>query len=181
MPNQHEWEIERPFPAFALAIPEADDAPSSYAIRRHATGGGRKDVLTLGETDRVFPYLQVEIYRPGSEMSGFTDAKSEIVSATAALGPVEVWHSDEPVQSKFGPLSIVAFETSLGTPRRCLGFLRAYDDPLRQLSGWFCPGGLNFVERSPLACALDRLTLFSAGSEPNIGALLAQAERNRSF
>ncbi len=34
--------IERPFPAFALSIPEAADAPSGYAIRRHADGGGRK-------------------------------------------------------------------------------------------------------------------------------------------
>ena len=41
-----EWiEIERPFPAFALSIPEANDVPSSYAIRRHAEGGGRKDIL----------------------------------------------------------------------------------------------------------------------------------------
>ena len=47
---QPEWtEIERPFPAFALTIPEAADVPSSYAIRRHADGGGRKDILTLGD------------------------------------------------------------------------------------------------------------------------------------
>ncbi len=173
-------EIERQFPAFALAIPEADDAPSSYVIRRHATGGGRKDVLTLAETNGVSLYLHVEIYGPGSEISGFADAKSEIVSAAAALRPVKVWHSDEPAQSKFGPLSIVVFETSLGTPRRCLGFLR-YDDPLLQLSGWFCQGGLDFIERSTLACALDRLTLLSAGSERKVGALFAQAELNRSF
>jgi hypothetical protein len=35
--HQSDWiEIERPFPAFALSIPEAADVPSSYAIRRHA-------------------------------------------------------------------------------------------------------------------------------------------------
>lgn len=59
--------------------------------------------------------------------------------------------------------------------------MRAYDDPLLQLSGWFCQGGADFVERSTLACALDRLTLLSAGSEPKVGALFAQAELNRSF
>ena len=55
-----EWiEIERPFPAFALSIPEAADVPASYGIRRHAEGGGRKDILALGEADGVAPYLQV--------------------------------------------------------------------------------------------------------------------------
>ena len=77
--HQPEWvEVERPFPAFALSIPEAADVPSSYAIRRHAEGGGRKDILTLGEPDSVSPYLQVEIYRPGSEISRFADPKAEI-------------------------------------------------------------------------------------------------------
>ena len=52
--------------------------------------------------------------------------------------------------------------------------MRAYDDPMLQLSGWFCQGGADFVERTTLACALDRLTLLSAGSEPKVGALFAQ-------
>ena len=78
-------------------------------------------------------------------------------------------------------MTIVAFETSKGTPRHCLGFVRDYDEPRLQLSGWFCQGGAEFVERSTLACALDRLTLLSAGSEPKVGALFAQAELNRSF
>ena len=59
--------------------------------------------------------------------------------------------------------------------------MRDYDDPRLQLSGWFCQGGADFIERSMLACALDRLTLLSAGSEPKVGALFAQAELNRSF
>jgi len=180
--HQSDWiEIERPFPAFALSIPEAADAPSSYAIQRHADGGGRKDILALGEPDGLAPYLQVEIYRPGGETRGFADPKTEIVTAAAALGPVEVRHSDEKLPSKFGPLSIVAFETAKGTARLCLGFIRAYDDPRLQLSGWFCQSGANFIERSTLACALDRLTLLSAGSEPKVGALFAQAEINRSY
>jgi hypothetical protein len=70
--SQPHWvEIERPFPAFALSIPEAADVPASYVIRRHAAGGGRKDIMALGEPDGVAPYLQVEIYRPGSEISRF--------------------------------------------------------------------------------------------------------------
>ncbi len=180
--QQPEWiEIERPFPAFALSIPEAADVPSRYAIRRNAEGGGRKDILALGEPDSPSPYLQVEIYRPGSEIRRFGGPKAVIASDAAALGPVALRHDEESLASKFGPLAIVAFETSKGTPRHCLAFVRDYDDPRLQLSGWFCQGGGDFIERSTLACALDRLTLLSAGSEPKVGALFAQAELNRSF
>jgi hypothetical protein len=180
--HQSEWiEIERPFPAFALLIPEAADVPSSYAIRRHGLGGGRKDILSLGEPGGQAPYLQVEIYRPGGETRHFADPKLEIIASAAALGPIEVGQADEPLASKFGPLAIVVFATAKGAARHCLGFVRAYDEPLLQLSGWFCQGGADFIERSTLSCALDRLTLLSAGSEPKIGALFAQAELNRSF
>jgi hypothetical protein len=180
--HQSEWtEIERPFPAFALSIPEAADVPSGYAIQRHIDGGGRKDILSLGEPDGVSPYLQVEIYRPGSEIGRFAGPQAEIAATAAALGPVALRSAEEPLVSKFGPLSIISFETSKGTPRHCLAFVRAYFDPLLQLSGWFCQGGADFIERSTLACALDRLTLLSAGSEPKVGALFAQAELNRSF
>ncbi len=124
--------------------------PSSYAIRRHAEGGGRKDILAHGEPDGVAP--------------------------TAAQRPAE-----EPLASKLGSLSIVAFDTSKGAARHCLAFVRAYDDPLLQLSGWFCQGGADFIERSTLACALDRLMLLFAGSEPKVDALFAQSELNRSY
>ena len=180
--HHSEWiEIDRPFPAFALSIPEANDVSETYAILRHGDGGGRKDIIALGDADGVAPYLQVEIYRPGNETRRIADPKSAIIENAAALGPIEVVRADEPLASKFGPLTIVTFATSKGAPRRCLGFVRSYDDPRLQLSGWFCQGGADFVERSTLACALDRLTLLSAGSEPKVGALFAQAELNRSF
>ncbi len=174
-------DIERPFPAFALSIPEAADVASHYAILRHAQGGGRKDIIELGEPDGLAPYLQVEIYRPGSETRRFADPEAEIVASAAALGPVNVSQAPEPLETKFGPLSVVGFEASKGAPRLCLGFVRSYDDPRLRLSGWFCQGGSEFIQRSTLACALDRLTLLSAGSEPKVGALFAQAELNRSF
>jgi len=44
--------------------------------------------------------------------------------------------------------------------------------------------GLAFLDMTRAtwpACALDRLSLLSAGSEPKVGALFAQAERNRSY
>jgi hypothetical protein len=177
-----EWiEVERPFRAFALSIPEAADVPSGYAIRRHADGGGRKDILTLGETSGGSPYLHIEIYRAGSEIGHFADPKTELLANAETLAPIDVELADKFIGSKFGPLTIISFTTSKGTLRSCLGFVRTYLDPRLQLSGWFCQDGSEFIEHSTLACALDRLTLLAAGSEPKVGALFAQAERNRSY
>lgn len=173
-------EIGRPFPAFALSIPEAADVPSTYAIRHNVAGGGRKDILTLGESNSVEPYLQVEIYRPGSEIAHFAEPQGEIAAAAAALGPIALQRVAEPLASKFGPLTTMTFDTSKGVARHCLAFVRTYDDPRLQLSGWFCRGGES-IRSSTLACALDRLTLLSAGSEPKVGALFARADLNRSY
>ena len=183
--DRPQWiEIEKPFPAFALAIPEAVNVPAHYAILHNRAGGGRKDVLSLGEPDSAAPYLQVEVYRPGSELRRFAEPAAEIAAAAAGLGPARLGR-EEPLETKFGPLAIVPFDATQGTPRHCLGFVRAYDEPRLQLSGWFCQGtkfgGAEFIERSTLACALDRLTLLAAGSEPKVGALFAQAELHRSF
>lgn len=75
---------------------------------------------------------------------------------------------------------MLGFTATRGKPRLCRGFVRAYADPMRQLSDWFCRGGA-FVVCSALACVLDRLTLLSAGSEPKMGSLFAKGELHRTF
>jgi len=180
--HESTWiEIERPFPAFALSIPEAAEVAATYAIRRHSDGGGRKDILELGDVDSVAPYLHVEIYRAGTEIRTFADPRSVVADSAAALGPGELRRAEQDLVTKFGPLTIFFFSAAKGTPRQCLAYVRAFDDPRLQLSGWFCQGGAEFIQQSTLACALDRLTLLAAGSEPKVGVLFAQAERNRSF
>jgi hypothetical protein len=178
-PNDRaQWsDIARPFAAFALSIPEAAGAPARYAVRYNRNGVGRKDTISLGEPDMAAPYLRVEIYRPGREIKRFAEPVAEIATAAQALKPDHLQRG-EPLDSKFGPLSVVSFDTAKGA--HCLGFVRSFDDPLLQLSGWFCRGGA-LVERTTLSCALDRLTLLSAGSEPKVGALFAKAELRRNF
>jgi hypothetical protein len=185
--HRSDWiTIDKPFPAFALEIPEATGVPAAYAIRRHAEGGGRKDIVSLGEPQGAAPFLQIEIYRPGRELSNFDAAQDELGQRAAAAGPIADLRAEAPLVSKFGPLSIAAFDATEQPLRHCLGFLRDFDDPragtpLLQISGRFCQGGADFIERSTLACAFDRLTLLAAGNEPKIGALFAQAELNRRF
>lgn len=173
-------DIDKPFPSFTLAIPEAAGQLETYAIRRHDAGGGRRDILGLGDPASLSPYLEVSIYRAGSEIASFAPPVEAIVTEAAALGPANIAPQAEPLTSKFGPLTIVRFETSQGERRFCLGFVRTYEDPMLQISGRFCQGN-DFIQDSTLSCALDRLTLLYAGSEPKIGALFAQAELNRSY
>jgi hypothetical protein len=123
----------------------------------------------------------VEIYRPGVEIRNFADPQAETIDDAAALGPVDLKHAEQDLASKFGPLTVFFFTASKGTPRQCLAYVRVFDDRRLQLSGWFCQGGSEFIPQSTLACALDRLTLLAAGSDPKVGVLFAQAERNRSF
>lgn len=191
---QPDWVgVERPHPAFTLSIPEATDVAAGYAIQRHATGGGRIDVLTLGAADGAAPSLRVEIYRRARENFHFASLASEITARASALDPVQIAESSEPVDTKFGAFATATFLTAKGAPRRCLAFVRDFGDPAVQMFGWFCQGsefgsqfgsqfgGGEFVTNATLACALDRLSLLSAGSEPKIIALFAQAELRRSF
>ena len=128
--HESKWiEIERPFPAFALSIPEAAEVAATYAIRRHADGGGRKDILELGDADGTAPYLHVEIYRPGTEIQTFADSQAEIFESAAALRPAELRRAEQDLASKFGPLTVFFFTASKGTPRQCLAYVRAFDRP----------------------------------------------------
>lgn len=172
--------IEKPFPAYALDIPEAAGVPAAYVIRRHVEGGGRKDILSLGGADGTAPFLQVEVYRAGHEMNGFAASDEDLAARAALAGRVADFRMLAPLPSKFGPLSVAAYDVPGEPVRHCLSFLRDFEDPPLQIAGRFCQGA-DFVERSTLACALDRLTLLAAGSEPKIGALFAQAELNRRF
>lgn len=177
-----DWiEIAKPFPAFALSIPEAVDAPFHYTIRRHATGGGRIDSVTLGERDGDSPFLQIEVYRPGKEIFRFGEAASEVLARAGHLAPSGLTHLQEPVETKFGSISVAAFRTGAGPRKSCIGFARGFYDPLLQIAGWFCQNGDDFVTPATLACALDRFSLLSAGSEPKVGELFARAELRRSF
>jgi hypothetical protein len=68
-----------------------------------------------------------------------------------------------------------------GGERRCLRFSRSFDEPRFEISGWFCNPGAELIDRGMIACALDRLSLLAAGSEPKLATLFARAELKRSF
>ena len=187
---RREWiTVDRPHPAFELQMPEWAANNADYTIQRHLTDGGRKDVLSWGGPIPSGPYVTVEIYRPGSAGEHFIDAPSEIAARIVAFPVIDDVRAVGQVETKFGTVPLVDFAIaggghsagSRGQARRCLGFARPFDTPLMQLSGWYCSPGEEVVDRSLLACALDRLTILSAGGDPELASLFARAEVKRTF
>ncbi len=177
-----EWiAVAKPFPAFGLAMPELAAAGSSYGISRHATGGGRKDILTWGELGGSGPHLMVEIYRPGIEFTRFQSVAREIAARTGNLVAAKDMKPAEALDSKFGAISLVEFSATPDGSRHCLGFARPFDEPHLQIAGWYCMSGPELIERNLVACALDRLTLVAAGSDAKVAEMFARAELKRRF
>ncbi|MGP0095124.1 MAG: hypothetical protein ACLPKB_34995 [Xanthobacteraceae bacterium] len=172
-----DWiEVARPYRAFTASVPELGNPEPRYAIRRHATGGGRKDVLTWGEPDGV--QLTIEIYRPGTELAQWPDPANPFAAADMDLR----LNGLEPIGSKFGPLLPLETRAPIdGQVERCLGFTHDTENPRIELGGRLCTHGPEFLNRALLACAMDRLTLLAAGSDPRTAEFFAKAEMRRRF
>ena len=155
--------VEQAAPGFRAC--DSRSGRRAVALRHpaaHRTGGGRKDILQSRRAGRARRLICRSRSIGRQRDAAFAGPPQEIAAAAAGLGPVQTRaaSSRSTASSDRSPSSP---SSDQGPPRHCLGFVRAYDDPRLQLSGWFCQGGADFVERSTLACALDRLTLLSAG------------------
>jgi len=196
-PPHTDWvNIDRPHPAFALQMPEWAATNVNYFILRRPRDGSRKDVLTFGDPAAAGPYVVFEIYRPGSPGEKFIDAPSEIAARIVSFAVTDDVKPAGQLDSKFGTLSLVDFAIAAGGPpgrqaeyfakghvpsRRCLGFVRQFEAPFMQLSGWDCSPGEEVVDRTVLSCAIDRLTMLSAGGDAALAVLFAGAEVKRTF
>ena len=178
-----QWiEVERPYPAFELSMPELATLPADYAIWRREADGARKDVLTWGAAVEPGPFVSVEIYRAGDRPEPFLDPDSEIAARIVGYPVTDDVKPAGRIASKFGTVSLVDFAIAAHNhPRRCLGFARAFDQPAMQIAGWYCSPGEEIVDRATLACVVDRLTILSAGGDPGLDALFARAEVKRTF
>ena len=67
-----------------------------------------------------------------------------------------------------------------GKPQPCIGFAHSFETPRLQISGWSCQGDNPQIQRQAVACALDRLTMLSAGNDPKLAELFARAELRRA-
>ena len=182
-PVAPEWiDVIKPIPAFALSIPELASEPQ-YAIRRHASGGGRRDIIAFGDAAAQEATATVEIYRPGAEADQPGESAPELRLSVPVVQRM--------LDTKFGLAAIEPF-TDRGAQgaqgaegaqgeRGCLRVTRAFDDPRLVIRAQFCNPGPELVDRHMVACALDRLTLISAAGDPKLIALFARAELKRNF
>jgi hypothetical protein len=177
--RQSAWRpVERPIPAFAASSSDLGEKTAAYEILRHAEGG-RKDVMKWSDAGVAMPWAEIEVYRPAAESVGFVPATLEI-GARTALWNVRDVQADGVIESKFGPVSLVAFSVpAAGKVLHCTGFARSFDDPGLQISGWTCGGGAQPAGRQAVACLLNRLTLLAAGSDPKLAELFARSELKR--
>lgn len=164
-----EWiEVIRPLPAFALTIPEFEGVPR-YSIWRHVSGAGRKDVMSFGEGSGTA--ATVEIFRGDVAEEDITSSIAELRLSTPPTSP-------NSIETKFGPVRV---ESAIEDGRNCLRFSRKFEELRFEIGGTFCNAGLELVDHGMVACALDRLSLVAAGSEPRLATLFARAELRRSF
>jgi hypothetical protein len=178
--------VDRPHPAFELQMPELAADGVNYAILRRTADGARKDVLSWGEVAGGGPYVMVEIYRPGPAGERFIDAPSEIAARILPFTVTDDVKVAGAIDSKFGTVTLIDFAIAAKNAphpasRRCLGFAKPFDAPLMQITGWYCSAGEEVVDRATLACALDRLTILSAGGDDQLAGLFARAELKRTF
>jgi hypothetical protein len=179
-----EWvEIARPHGAFALESPSVAALDSRYLVRRHRSGGGRKDELTFGTATGRGAYMRVSIYRAGTEGMAEPDPLEAVVALAADSGiDAEIQETNGKVKTKFGALPIVAMTVAGRTPQRaCIATAGAWSDPRFGLIAWWCNDGPEMVAQGEFACLLDRIALMSAGGDDQLAEFFARAELKRNY
>jgi hypothetical protein len=171
--------VIRPHPAFSAPVADFSSQSESYEILRHPEGG-RKDILRWSAALANAPLSQIELYRPGGELTAFGPVASEI-AARITHGRTDAIQAAGVIETKFGSVALVGFASHAGgRPQPCIGFAHSFASPRLQISGWSCQGDTPQTQRQAVACALDRLTMLSAGNDPKMAELFARAELKRA-
>jgi len=164
----------RAYPAFAVSQSDLVGKTETYEIFQHPEGG-RKDVLRWALGDR--PVAELEIYRPGREISRSGPPIADIAARMDPGGSRELQTAGV-IDSKFGAVALLGLIDRGGKPA-CLGFIKQFDEPDLRMSGWSCQGDTAPARRAAVGCMLNRLILLAAGNDPKLAELFARAELKR--
>lgn len=172
------WSLaDRSSRAFTVSQFDLHDKTEAYEIFRHPQGG-RRDVFQWNGTDKK-PVAELEIYRPGGELSHEGPAIGEIAARMDPAGVREL-EAAGLIDSKFGTVTLLRLISGTEAARACLGFMKRVGDPNLRVSGWSCQGDNLPARRAAISCMLNRLTLLSTGNDPKLAELFARAELRRS-
>ena len=172
---------QRSHPAFAVSSLDFPEKSESYEIFRHPAGG-RKDIFHWGPPGEK-PIAELEIYRPGDEFNPSGPPTADLAARMTPEAPQTNRQELEAagvMVSKFGNLALLRLPGHTDATKSCLGFIRRFDDPVLQISGWSCQGATLPARRAAIGCMLDRLTMLASGNEPKLAELFARAELKRS-
>ena len=176
-PAKSAWSVAaRSYPAFAVSQFDLSGKTETYEILRHPDGG-RKDVLRWAAQGEK-PIAELEIYRPGGELSQSGPPIAEI-AASMDPGGVRELQAAGVIDSKFGAVTLLGLSDRAGDARPCLGFIKGFGQPNLRISGWSCQGDTLPARRAAIGCILDRLILLAAGNDPKLAELFAHAELKR--
>jgi len=171
------WSVPaRAYPAFAVSQFDLPGKTEAYEILRHP-GGGRKDVFRWAAPGER-PIAELEIYRPGGELSQSGPPIADIAGRMDPDGMRELQTAGV-IDSKYGAVTLLGLTDRDGGARPCLGFMRGFDQPNLRISGWSCQGDTVPARRAAIGCILDRLILLTAGNDPKLAELFARAELKR--
>ena len=169
------WSVAaRAYPAFAVSQFDLSGKTEAYEILRHPDGG-RKDVFRWAAQGEK-PIAELEIYRPGGELSQSGPPVAEIAGRMDPDGLRELQAAGV-IDSKFGAVTLLGLAS--GNARPCLGFIKGFDQPNLRISGWSCQGDALPARRAAIGCILNRLILLTAGNDPKLAELFAHAELKR--
>jgi hypothetical protein len=169
-------QTSRSHPAFAVSQFDSSEKTETYEIFRHPEGG-RKDVFRWAAQGQK-PVAELEIYRPGGELSQSESASAEIAGRMDP-GRGSDLEAAGVVDSKFGTFTLLRRAGEADGAPSCLGFLKRIDEPDLRISGWSCQGDTVPARRAAIGCILSRLVLLTAGNEPKLAELFARAELKR--
>jgi hypothetical protein len=166
----------RASPAFSVSQFDLAGKTETYDMLRHPLGG-RKDILHWAAQGEK-PVAELEIYRPGGELSASGSATADMADRMAPNGGRELEQAGV-IDSKFGAVTLLRRAGSTDGARSCLGFIKRLGEPNLQLSGWSCQGDTLPARRAAIGCMLSRLILLTAGNDPKLAELFARAELKR--
>src|SRR4030081_759777 len=164
---QADWSVaSRAYPAFAVSQSDLPEKTKTYEIFRHPEGG-RKDMFRWTAQGEK-PVAELEIYRPGGELSQSGPPIAEIAGRMDPDGMRELQAAGV-IDSKFGAVTLLGLADRDGNARPCLGFMKGFEQPNLRISGWSCQGDTLPARRAAIGCILDRLILLAGGQDTKLG------------
>ncbi len=170
------WEPILPAVAW-YGLEPADDSKIPALEARRRSDGAREDLMLFGAIGEA-GHLRLVVGRNTGGQSGSFFV--ELVRHAAQAG-LSVTRSAQAhvVETKFGEAQAADVVFSGPAEQACLAFRLSHPAEDFSIRGWLCGTAERPSSDRQLACAIDRLSLAKAVSDPALKTLFAAADRRR--